>query len=244
MTKLFISDLHLHQTRPEVTGVFQAFIDELLTLSTPNPELYILGDLFEFWIGDDYEDPLHSEITDQLKNLVQAGIKTYLMHGNRDFLIGENFLSMTGIELLQEPTIFSYKNKRVMLCHGDQFCIDDVKYQAYRKIVRNLEWQRSFLNFPINKRLEILNEARDASIQSRQMKSNDIMDVNESEVAAIIQKNNIDILIHGHTHRPNSHTIDVDSKKSVRLVLGDWAASAAKIIEWVNAEPKLIDLIN
>ena len=151
---------------------------------------------------------------------------------------------MTGIELLQEPTIFSYKNKRVMLCHGDQFCIDDVKYQAYRKIVRNLEWQRSFLNFPINKRLEILNEARDASIQSRQMKSNDIMDVNESEVAAAIQKNNIDILIHGHTHRPNSHTIDIGSKKSVRLVLGDWSASAAKIIEWVNAEPKLIDLIN
>ena len=244
MTKLFISDLHLHQTRPEVTGLFRDFIDELLTITTPNPELYILGDLFEFWIGDDFEDPLYSEITNQLKNLVKSGIKTYLMHGNRDFLIGENFLSMTGIELLKEPTIFSYKEKNIMLSHGDQFCIDDIEYQAYRKIVRNQEWQRSFLSFPIDKRLKILNEARDASIQSQDMKSNEIMDVNVNEVAAVIQKNNIDILIHGHTHRPRSHTIDIETKKSVRLVLGDWSASSAKIIKWVNAEPQLIDLIN
>ena len=244
MTKLFISDLHLHQTRPEVTGLFQDFIDELLTITTPNPELYILGDLFEFWIGDDFEDPLYSEITNQLKNLVKSGIKTYLMHGNRDFLIGENFLSMTGIELLKEPTIFSYKEKNIMLSHGDQFCIDDIEYQAYRKIVRNQEWQRSFLSFPIDKRLKILNEARDASIQSQDMKSNEIMDVNVNEVAAVVQKNNIDILIHGHTHRPRSHTIDIETKKSVRLVLGDWSASSAKIIKWVNAEPQLIDLIN
>ena len=244
MTKLFISDLHLHQTRPEVTSVFQKFIDKLLALSTPNHELYILGDLFEFWIGDDYEDPLYSEITNQLKNLVKSGIKTYLMHGNRDFLIGENFLSKTGIELLKEPTIFSYKDKNIMLSHGDQFCIDDIEYQAYRKIVRNREWQRSFLSFPIDKRLNILNEARDASIQSQEMKPNAIMDVNENEVAAVIQKNNIDILIHGHTHRPRSHTIDIGTKQSVRLVLGDWSASSTKIIKWVDAEPQLIDLIN
>ena len=244
MTKLFISDLHLHQTRPEVTGLFQGFIDELLTITTQNPELYILGDLFEFWIGDDYEDPLYSEITNQLKYLVKSGTKTYLMHGNRDFLIGENFLSKTGIELLKEPTIFSYKDKNIMLSHGDQFCIDDIEYQAYRKIVRNQEWQRNFLSFPIDKRLKILNEARDASIQSQDMKSNEIMDVNVNEVAAVVQKNNIDILIHGHTHRPRSHTIDIETKKSVRLVLGDWSASSAKIIKWVNAEPQLIDLIN
>ena len=244
MTKLFISDLHLHQARPEVTNLFKEFINSLLTLSKPNPELYILGDLFEFWIGDDYEDPLHSEISDQLKNLVKSGIKTCLMHGNRDFFIGKDFLSKTGIKLLPEPTIFSYKNKRVMLSHGDSFCIDDVEYQAYRKIVRNQDWQKSFLNYPVQKRLEILNEARDASIQSQQIKSNEIMDVNQSEVAKVIQKNNIDILIHGHTHRPNIHTIDIDSKKSFRLVLGDWSQSTAKIIEWANDEPKLIDLIN
>ena len=244
MTKLFISDLHLHKTRPEVTDLLQGFINELLTITTPNPELYILGDLFEFWIGDDYEDPLYSEITNQLKNLVKSGIKTYLMHGNRDFLIGENFLSRTGIELLKEPTIFSYKDKNIMLSHGDQFCIDDIEYQAYRKIVRNREWQRSFLSFPIDKRLNILNEARDASIQSQEMKPNSIMDVNENKVTDVIQKNNIDILIHGHTHRPRSHTIDIETKQSVRLVLGDWAASSTKIIKWVDAEPQLIDLIN
>ena len=166
------------------------------------------------------------------------------MHGNRDFLIGENFLSKTGIELLKEPTIFSYKDKNIMLSHGDQFCIDDIEYQAYRKIVRNREWQRSFLSFPIDKRLNILNEARDASVQSQEMKPNAIMDVNENEVAAVIQKNNIDILIHGHTHRPRSHTIDFGTKQSVRLVLGDWSASSTKIIKWVDAEPQLIDLIN
>jgi UDP-2,3-diacylglucosamine hydrolase len=166
------------------------------------------------------------------------------MHGNRDFLIGKDFLSKTGIELLKEPTIFSYKNNRIMLSHGDTFCIDDVEYQAFRKVVRSQEWQRNFLNFPIDKRLEILNEARDASIQSQQMKSNDIMDVNKSEVATVIQQNNIDVLIHGHTHRPYSHKIDVDRKQSVRLVLGDWSVSTAKIVEWINAEPKLIDLIN
>ena len=244
MAKLFISDLHLHQDRPEVTHLFQEFIHSLPTLSTPDPELYILGDLFEFWIGDDYEDPLYNEITNQLKNLVKSGIKTYLMHGNRDFLIGENFLSKTGIELLKEPTIFSYKDKNIMLSHGDQFCIDDIEYQAYRKIVRNREWQRSFLSFPIDKRLNILNEARDASIQSQEMKPNAIMDVNENEVAAVIQKNNIDIPIHGHTHRPRSHRIDIETKQSVRLVLGDWSASSTKIIKWVDAEPQLIDLIN
>ena len=244
MTKLFISDLHLHQTRPEVTGLFQKFIDDLLTISKGNTELYILGDLFEYWIGDDYEDLLHSEISVQLKNLVKTGIKIYFMPGNRDFLVGKSFLSKTGIKLLKEPTIFSYKNKRIMLSHGDKLCIDDVEYQAFRKIVRSEEWQRNFLNFPIDKRLEILNEARDASIQSQQMKSNEIMDVNESEVAAVIQQNNIDILIHGHTHRPYSHTIEVDGKQSVRLVLGDWSVSTAKIVEWVKEEPKLIDLIN
>ena len=244
MTKLFISDLHLHQTKPEVTDLFKEFINSLLTLSIPNQELYILGDLFEFWIGDDYEDPLHCEIGNQLKNLVKSGVKTYFMHGNRDFFIGKDFLSKTGIKLLSEPTIFSYKNKRVMLSHGDKFCIDDIEYQAYRKIVRNQEWQKSFLNFPIQKRLEILNEARDASIQSQEMKSTEIMDVNQSEVATVIHKNNIDILIHGHTHRPKIHTIDIDNKKSLRLVLGDWSSSTAKIIKWVKDEPKLIDLIN
>ena len=244
MTKLFISDLHLHQTKPEVTDLFKEFINSLLTLSIPNQELYILGDLFEFWIGDDYEDPLHCEIGNQLKNLVKSGIKTYFMHGNRDFFIGKDFLSKTGIKLLSEPTIFSYKNKRVMLSHGDKFCIDDIEYQAYRKIVRNQEWQKSFLNFPIQKRLEILNETRDASIQSQEMKSTEIMDVNQNEVVTIIQKNNIDILIHGHTHRPNTHAIDIDNKKSLRLVLGDWSSSTAKIIKWVKDEPKLIDLIN
>jgi len=244
MTKLFISDLHLHQTRPEVTELFQTFMNDLLSVSNTETELYILGDLFEYWIGDDYKDSLHIELTDQLKNLVQSGIKTYFMHGNRDFLIGKDFLSKTGIKLLKEPTIFSYKDSRVMLSHGDKFCIDDLEYQAFRKVVRSQEWQTNFLHFPIEKRLGILNEVRDSSIHSQQMKSDEIMDVNKHEVATTIKENNIDILIHGHTHRPCSHTIDFDNKQAVRLVLGDWSASTAKIVEWIDKGPKLIDLIN
>jgi UDP-2,3-diacylglucosamine hydrolase len=128
MKKLFISDLHLHESKPEVTSLFKHFLDGLLTEPESKSELYILGDLFDFWIGDDYEQSLYSEIIRQLRILTDTGIKIYLMHGNRDFLIGSEFLSQTCIELLEDPTILSINNKRVMLSHGDLFCIDDTEY--------------------------------------------------------------------------------------------------------------------
>ena len=244
MKKLFISDLHLHESKPEVTFLFRDFLYGLLRDPESKPELYILGDLFDFWIGDDYEQSLYSEIIQQLRILTDAGIKTYLMHGNRDFLIGSKFLSQTGIELLDDPTILSINNKRVMLSHGDLFCIDDTEYQEYKQRVRNRQWQQDFLSLTVAERLQILGETRDASIQSQQNKSIEIMDVNQKELIAKVQNNNIDVLIHGHTHRPNEYKIEIGSRICLRLVLGDWTTSSVKIIEWIDEKPKLIDLIN
>ncbi len=244
MKKLFISDLHLHESQPEITFLFRHFLNGLSTDPESKPDLYILGDLFDFWIGDDYEQSLYSEIIQQLRILTDAGIKTYLMHGNRDFLIGSKFLSQTGIELLDDPTILSINNKRVMLSHGDLFCIDDTEYQEYKQMVRNQQWQQDFLSLTVAERLQILGETRDASIQSQQNKSIEIMDVNQKELIAKVQNNNIDVLIHGHTHRPNEYKIEIGSRICLRLVLGDWTTSSVKIIEWIDEKPKLIDLIN
>ena len=244
MKKIFISDLHLHESKPEVTFLFKHFLNGLLTEPESKPELYILGDLFDFWIGDDYEQLLYSEIIQQLRMLTDAGIKTYLIHGNRDFLIGSEFLSRTGIKLLEDPTILSIHNKRVMLSHGDLFCIDDTEYQEYKQMVRNRQWQQDFLSLTVAERLQILGETRDASVQSQQNKSIEIMDINQEELIAKVQNNNIDILIHGHTHRPNQYKIEIRNRTCLRLVLGEWTASSVKIIEWIDTEPKLIDLIN
>ncbi len=244
MKKLFISDLHLHESKSEVTFLFKHFLNGLPTDPESKPELYILGDLFDFWIGDDYEQSLYSEIIQQLRILTDAGIKTYLMHGNRDFLIGSEFLSQTGIELLEDPTILSIHNKRVMLSHGDLFCTDDTEYQKYKQMVRNRRWQQDFLSLTVAERLQILGETRDASVQSQQNKSIEIMDINQEELIAKVQNNNIDILIHGHTHRPNQYKIEIGNRTCLRLVLGEWTASSVKIIEWIDTEPKLIDLIN
>jgi UDP-2,3-diacylglucosamine hydrolase len=244
MKKLFISDLHLHESKSEVTFLFKHFLNGLPTEPESKPELYILGDLFDFWIGDDYEQSLYSEIIQQLRILTDAGIKTYLMHGNRDFLIGSEFLSQTGIELLEDPTILSIHNKRVMLSHGDLFCIDDTEYQKYKQMVRNQQWQQDFLSLTVDKRLQILGETRDASIQSQQNKPIEIMDINQEELITKVQNSNTDVVIHGHTHRPNQYKIEIGNRTFQRLVLGDWTVSSVKIIEWIDTEPKLIDLIN
>jgi len=131
-----------------------------------------------------------------------------------------------------------------MLSHGDLFCIDDTEYQKYKQMVRNRQWQQDFLSLTVAERLQILGETRDASVQSQQNKSTKIMDVNQEELIAKVQNNNIDILIHGHTHRPNQYKIEIGNRTCLRLVLGEWTASSVKIIEWIDTEPKLIDLIN
>ena len=151
MNRYFISDLHLDETRPHTTALFQSFAEDLKD-NDPQTELYILGDLFESWIGDDYENELHDEVKTTLKSLAGSGIKVFFLYGNRDFLIGKEFLSETGVELLIDPFLLKSNGETILLTHGDQMCIDDVEYQTFRSIVRNPDWQKDFLNFPISKR--------------------------------------------------------------------------------------------
>lgn len=244
MNRYFISDLHLDESKPKTTKLFQTFIKQIIKENINDTEVYILGDLFESWIGDDYDNPFHDEIKLLLTSMSNSGVKVFFLFGNRDFLIGETFLSETGIELLDDPALLTINEKRVLITHGDQMCLDDHDYQNFRAMVRNPEWQQEFLSFPISKRLKIAGEAKDASKQSKQEKVIEIMDVNEKAVAAIFNEHQIDLMIHGHTHRPMKHEIVLDGKAYYRYVLGDWAKDSAIIIDWSNDSPQFIDLIN
>ena len=243
MNRYFISDLHLDESRPHTTALFQSFIEKLKE-NDPKTELYILGDLFESWIGDDYENELHNEMKATLKSLTGSGIKVFFLYGNRDFLIGEEFLSETGVELLIDPFLLRSNGKTILLTHGDQMCIDDVEYQTFRTIVRNPDWQKDFLNFPISKRLKIAGETKDASKQSKQEKSMEIMDVNEEEVLRVFKQHGVNTMIHGHTHRPMIHELKIDGSLCSRYVLGDWNKTSAMVLQWSKESLELIDLIN
>ena len=243
MNRYFISDLHLDETRPHTTALFKSFAEKLKE-TDPQTELYILGDLFESWIGDDYENELHNEVKTTLNSLTGSGIKVFFLYGNRDFLIGEEFLSETGVELLIDPFLLKSNGKTILLTHGDQMCIDDVEYQSFRSIVRNPDWQKDFLNFPISKRLKIAGETKDASKQSKQEKSMDIMDVNEEEVLRVFKQHEVNTMIHGHTHRPMKHELKIDGRLCSRYVLGDWNKTSAMVLLWSKESLELIDLIN
>ena len=243
MNRYFISDLHLDETRPHTTALFQSFAEDLKD-NDPQTELYILGDLFESWIGDDYENELHDEVKTTLKSLTGSGIKVFFLYGNRDFLIGEEFLSETDVELLIDPFLLKSNGKSILLTHGDQMCIDDMEYQSFRTIVRNPDWQKDFLNFPISKRLKIAGETKDASKQSKQEKSMDIMDVNEEEVLRVFKQHEVNTMIHGHTHRPMKHELKIDGRLCSRYVLGDWNETSAMVLLWSKESLELIDLIN
>ena len=243
MNRYFISDLHLDETRPHTTALFQSFVEELKE-NNQQTELYILGDLFESWIGDDYENELHNQVKATLKSLTGSGIKVFFLYGNRDFLIGENFLAETDIELIIDPFLLKSNGKSILLTHGDQMCIDDEEYQAFRSIVRNPDWQRDFLNFPISKRLKIAGETKDASKQSKQEKTMDIMDVNEEEVLRVFKQHEVNTMIHGHTHRPMKHELKIDGRLCSRYVLGDWNKTSAMVLLWSKESLELIDLIN
>ena len=243
MNRYFISDLHLDETRPHTTALFKSFAAKLKE-NDPQTELYILGDLFESWIGDDYENELHNEVKTTLNSLTGSGIKVFFLYGNRDFLIGEEFLSETGVELMIDPFLLKSNGKTILLTHGDQMCIDDVEYQTFRSIVRNPDWQKDFLNFPISKRLKIAGETKDASKQSKQEKSMEIMDVNEEEVLRVFKQHEVNTMIHGHTHRPMKHELKIDGRLCSRYVLGDWNKTSAMVLLWSKESLELIDLIN
>ena len=218
---LFISDLHLCSSRP---GITRQFTDFLQTTASRAEALYILGDLFEYWAGDDdLKDVRHADILTALRNLSNAGTRVCFMHGNRDFLLGEAFAQATGITLLTDPTLVTLYGRQVLLSHGDMLCTDDVEYQTFRAQVREAAWQQQFLAQPLAARKAQIEALRQRSEQEKSHKAESIMDVNAEAVQAWLRQYDYpQLLIHGHTHRPGRHVIEIDGHHCERWVLGDW----------------------
>ena len=217
MSVFFISDLHLQESRPELT---KAFINFLTKKINSEDELYILGDFFEQWIGDDHENQFISLIKKNLREKTTSGSKIYFMHGNRDFLIGKKFCNDVNSILLDDPHELEISRKKILLMHGDSLCTDDKDYQEFRLLVRNKNWQDEFLSKDLSERKEVAKSLREVSKLENKSKDEAIMDVNNLEVLKTIKENSLDILIHGHTHRPFVH----DENGVPRMVLGDWGS--------------------
>ena len=214
---LFISDLHLDASRPTITNAFYQFLD---TQASNAEALYILGDFFELWIGDDDDDPFVIDVQNTLKQFSRKNIPVYFMRGNRDFLIGDDFAKRTGAILLDDPTLLETNNHRILLMHGDTLCTKDVEYQTFREQSRSKEWMSTVLHKPLEERREFGKQLRKQSKTMSSRKAEDIMDVSEDAVITSMDDFNVTTLIHGHTHRPNRHTMN-DTEKE-RIVLGDW----------------------
>lgn len=219
-TTLFISDLHLCASRPAITSAFVHFLENTASQSQA---LYILGDLFEYWAGDDdIEDAFHQQIISSFKALSELGVKIFLMHGNRDFLIADEFCRLSGITLIEDPIMIDLHGHKVLLSHGDDLCTDDIAYQQFRAQVRDKQWQQEFLRQPLAVRKAQVEAIRARSEQEKTQKSMLIMDVNPQAVQALLRQYQPDLFIHGHTHRPNRHSIEIDGKRIIRWVLSDW----------------------
>ncbi|MCX2961265.1 UDP-2,3-diacylglucosamine diphosphatase [Rodentibacter caecimuris] len=219
----FISDLHLSGIQPKLTALFLDFMHNV----APTAEaVYILGDLFDFWIGDDEQSPLIAQVKRAIKNITEKGIACYFIHGNRDFLIGQRFAKETGMVLLPDYQLIDLYGTPTLLCHGDTLCIDDVKYQQFRQKVHQKWRQWLFLHLPLKVRLKIAEKIRATSRKDKAQKPDDIMDVNQSFTLAKMQQFNAPLLIHGHTHREAVH--QYDGKK--HIVLGDWRTDYASIL--------------
>lgn len=218
---LFISDLHLCESRPEIIDAFTIFLENTAVYADA---LYILGDLFEYWAGDDaIAIGTHKQTIDALKSLSIKGVAIHLIHGNRDFLLGNIFSQATNINILPDPCIIQPYGKPILLSHGDALCTDDTDYQQFRAEVRSEVWKTTFLNKPLSDRIAYIESVRNRSEKEKSVKSMVIMDVNESAVAQLFKENNYPLtLIHGHTHRPKKHQHSIDSYECTRWVLGDW----------------------
>ena len=219
MSTLFISDLHLDASRPEVTKLFLGF---LAGEARDAEGLYILGDLFEAWLGDDDPDPHHARVAAALAELSGSGVPVRFLVGNRDFLLGEDYARRAGMELLVEPVLLDLHGTPTVLLHGDVLCTDDAEYQAFRVMVRDADWQKNFLSRPLDERRMMAAQARERSRSRGLTLDEDIMDVNADAVAQAFRTHAVPRMIHGHTHRPHIHHIEVDGKPCERIVLGDW----------------------
>jgi len=219
MGPLFISDLHLDESQPDVTSLFLEF----LTNQAPGaPALYILGDLFDAWIGDDDDSALAETVCRAIRTLSESGTPVFVAHGNRDFLLGPGFEARSGARLLDQATVIDLADTPTLLLHGDELCTDDLPYQALRQQLRAPAWQADFLAKPLPERRHLAAHLRSASLSATQSKSMEIMDVNQSTVVDWMRRFGTRRLIHGHTHRPAVHRFDLDGQPAERVVLADW----------------------
>ncbi|MDR2876562.1 MAG: UDP-2,3-diacylglucosamine diphosphatase [Chromatiales bacterium] len=219
MATLFISDLHLSPARPELLALLQTFIRRY---PRPGDSLYILGDLFEVWLGDDAADDSQRAAMSTLHALADAGTAIFFIHGNRDFLAGSNFEELSGCQLLSEPAVITLSGEPVLLMHGDSLCTDDVEYQAFKARVRQPEIQAQFLALPVAQRQAIARGYRAESESATRRKPMEIMDVNQQAVETAMRAAGVHRLIHGHTHRQAIHEFMLDGARAERIVLGDW----------------------
>ncbi|RLJ19718.1 UDP-2,3-diacylglucosamine diphosphatase [bacterium endosymbiont of Escarpia laminata] len=224
---LFISDLHLSGDRPETVRLFLDFLEH----RAPGADrLYILGDLFDAWIGDDLEVEPAPQIKAALKRLSSSGPRILLMHGNRDFLLGKQFCAQTGVELINDPTQIDLFGTPTLLMHGDLLCTDDLPYQAFRKQVRDPAFITQFLSRAIPERIAIAQEYRAKSGEATSLKAAEIMDINQTTVAQYMEDRGVRRLIHGHTHRPGRHDFMLSGVAASRFVLGEWHPDHAECL--------------
>lgn len=226
MATLFIADLHLCAEEPAITAGFLRF---LAGEARQADALYILGDLFEAWIGDDDPNPLHAQIAAAIRTLVESGVPCYFIHGNRDFLLGKRFARESSMQLLPEEKVLNLYSKRVLIMHGDTLCSDDVGYQAFRAKVHQPWLQTLFLALPLFIRKRIAAKMRAGSQSANRVKDMAIMDVNPQAVAETLERHRVQHLIHGHTHRPAVHGLKANGEPAFRYVLGAWHTQGSMI---------------
>jgi UDP-2,3-diacylglucosamine hydrolase len=235
---LFISDLHIDASRDDITEQLLKF---LKTEANGAAALYILGDLFESWIGDDAPDTAQSAVIAGLHELTSSGVPCFVMHGNRDFLLAAEFARASGARLLPDPLIATLYGEPVLVMHGDALCTDDRAYQRLRATVRDAAWQRQFLALSIEARRALAGAARAGSQAHTAAMENTITDVNSDSVAAALRAAGTATLLHGHTHRPAIHALEVDGKPRTRIVLGDWYHQGS-VLRWDHDGPELRSL--
>ena len=237
MTTLFISDLHLEESRPDITEAFLGFLTEK---AHGVEQLYILGDFFEAWIGDDERTPLQEQIAAALRAVSDSGTEIFLMHGNRDFLIGHDFCDRAGATLLDDPTVVDLYGTPTLLMHGDSLCTADVEYQKFRANMRNPQWQQMILQRPLADRQQMARQLREISMAKNQGKAETIMDVTPEEVVKDMEAHGVQRLIHGHTHRPAEHHLQANGQPAKRIVLGDWDTH----VWWLDVQPGQEPVLN
>lgn len=231
METLFVSDVHLSAARPDIVSTFVGFLDGQARSADA---LYVLGDLFDEWLGDDDQRPPHPAVTAALAEFAATGVPLKIMRGNHDFLLGIAFESASGCELLDDPTVVDLYGTRALLMHGDTLCTRDTEYQAFRTMSRNPDNQREFLNLPLEARIQRAEAIRGQSKASMQLKTDEIMDVTPEAVLEVMAENKVSHLIHGHTHRPAVHPIAVGGESATRVVLGDWYAQDS-VLRWTES---------